>query len=128
MSWIGSMAEFCSSFGAAFIERRAKIKEKRKFIGSTQKDMDIAAYNAVENILKKECLPLNDHVSNHGIKKLCETLPKKDHFKSQFAIDANPGPNKRELCVYLLKGIVTYLCTENPSDLIRAATYTMLVC
>ncbi len=125
MSWLNSVGEFCGSFGASFIERRARIK--RKGFGSSKADGDIAAYNAVNEDLK-ECLPIDDHVTRRGLRAVCHSLKKNDHFGAQLAIDANPGSHKREICVYLLKSVVVYLSSENPPDLVRTATYTMIAC
>ena len=125
MGWLVSVGEFCGSFGASFIERRARIKQRG--FGSTKADGDIAAYNAVNEGLK-DCLPTDDHVIRRGLSAVFHSLKKNDHFGGQLAIDANPGPRKREICIYLLKYAVTYLCSEDPADLIRAATYTMIAC
>lgn len=119
MSWFSSVSEFCGSFGASFLERRG--------FGSSKANGDIAASNAVNEGLK-ECLPIDTHVTRRGLKAVCHSLKKNDHFGAQLAIEANPGPSKREICVYLLKSVVLYLCSENPADLIRAATYTMIAC
>lgn len=104
---------------------RAKTKQRR--LGSTKADVDIAAYNAVNEGLK-DCILLDNHVTKRGLRELCNALKKNDHLGAQLAIDANPGPLKREICIHLLKYAVTYLCSENPIDLIRAATYTMIAC
>lgn len=125
MSWFASVGEFCGSFGASFIERRARTK--RRGFGSTKADVDIAAYNAVNEGLK-DCLPIEDHVTRRGLRAVCHSLKKNDAFGGQLAIDTNPGPRKREICVHLLKYAVIYLCSEDPADLIRAATYTMIAC
>ena len=125
IGWISSVGEFCGSFGASFLERRARTK-KRKF-GSTKADYDIAAYNAVKEGLQ-DCIPIEDHVTRPGLKQLCTALNRNDHLGAQFAIDANPGLQKREICVYLLKYAAAYLCSEDPADMIRAATYTMIAC
>lgn len=125
MGWLTSVGEFCGSFGANFIERRARTK--RRGFGSSKADGDLAAYTAVTEGLK-ECLPIDDHVTRRGLKAVCHSLKKNDHFGAQLAIDSNPGSYKREICVYLLKSVVVYLCSENPSDLVRAATYTMIAC
>ena len=125
MGWLSSVGEFCGSFGASFIERRARIKQRG--FGSSKADADIAAYNAVNEGLKG-CLPIDDHVKRRGLKAVCHFLKKNDHFGAQLAIDANPGPRKREICVFLLKSAVTYLCSDDPTDIVRAATYTMIAC
>lgn len=125
IGWIGNAGEFLGSFGASFIEHRARIKRRR--IGSSKTDVDIAAYNAVNEGLKT-CIPLEDHVNRRGLRQLCQALKKNDHLEAQLAIDANPGLRKREICIHLLRYAVTYLCSENPVDLIRAATYTMIAC
>ena len=125
VSLIGNVGEFFGSFGASFIEHRARIKQRR--IGSNKADADIAAYNAVNEGLKT-CIPLEDHVNRRGLRQICTALKKNDHLGAQLAIDANPGLRKREICIHLLKYAVTYLCSENPADMIRAATYTMIAC
>ena len=122
MSWFSSIGEFCGSFGASFIEHRARIKQRG--LGSSKADCDIAPYNAINKGLK-DCLPIDDHVTRRGLRAVCSSLKKKDHFGAQLAIDANPGLGKREICV---KYAVTYLCSEDPVDLIRAATYTTIAC
>jgi hypothetical protein len=125
MSWFSSIGEFCGSFGASFLEHRARTKQRS--LGTKKADIDAAAYIAVNEGLKT-CRPLDDHVTPRGIKKLCYALNKKDHFAAQLAIDANPKPRKREICIHLLNYAVTYLCSKDPADLVRAATYTMLAC
>lgn len=125
MGWFGNAGEFCGSFTANFIERRARTKSRT--LGSTRADADNAAYDAITKGLG-DCLPMEDHVTRKGLKKLCKSLKKNEHFPAQLAIDANPGLRKREICVALLKLSVTYLCSENPADLVRAATYTMIAC
>lgn len=125
MSWVGSVAEFCGNFGATFIERRARTKTR--MLGSTKADADIAAYQAVNEGLR-DCVPMEDHVTKDGLKVVCKALKKKDHFAAQMAIDANPGARKREICIALLKGAVTYLCSDNPADYVRAATYNLIAC
>ena len=121
MGWLTSIGEFSGSFGASFIERRARIK--RRGFGSTKADGEIAAYNAVNEGLK-DCLPMDDHVTQGGLRALSHSLKKNDHFGAQLAIDANPGPRKREICLHLLKYAVIYLCSEDPADL----RYTMIAC
>ena len=123
MSWFSSIGEFCGSFGASFLTHRERIKQRK--LGSSKADVDIAVYNAVNEGLK-DCLPMDNHVIRRGLRGVCDSMKNKDHFGAQLAIDANPGPRKREICVHLLKYAVTYLCSENPADLIRAATYTMI--
>ena len=122
MSWLDNVGEFCGNFGTSFITRRVRIQQRR--FGSSKADDDIAAYNAVNEGLK-ECLPIDDHVTQRGLKVLGHSLKKNDHFVAQSAIDANPRPGKRE---FLLKSTVTYLCSENPADIVRATTYTMIAC
>ena len=123
---IGSIGEFVGSFGKAFITHRQRTKRRSLIRHKT--DIDITHYDMVNEGLRKDCAPIEDHVSRIGLKKLCRALIKKDQFKAQLAIDANPGLNKRQICVVMLKGVVTYLCTEDPSEMIRAATYTMIAC
>ena len=125
LGWISGFSEFCGSFGASFIEHRARIRKRR--IGSTKADTDIAAYKAVNEGLKA-CIPMEDHVTRPGLRHLCTALKKNDHFAAQLAIDANPGPRKRDFCIFLLKSAVCYLCSDDPADLVRAATYTMIAC
>lgn len=125
MSWLGNAGEFFGSFTASFLERRARTKSRT--LGSTKADADIAAYNAVTKGLF-DCLPMEDHVTRKGLYEVCQSLKKTDHFAAQLAIDANTGLRKRDICVALLKISVTYLCAENPADLVRAATYTMIAC
>lgn len=126
MGWLGSAGEFLGSFGASFIEHRARTKQRT--LRSSKTDGDIAAYNAVTKGLKEDCIPMDDHVTRTGLKAVCKSLKKNDHLAAQLAIDANPGLRKREICVYLLKYTVTYLCSEKPSDLVRGATYTIIAC
>lgn len=125
MGWFDNAGEFFGSFGASFLERRARTKSRT--LGSTKADGDSAAYHAVTKGLE-DCLPMEDHVTRRGLKDVYKSLKMNDHFPAQLAIDANPGPRKREICIALLKISVTYLCSENPSDLVRAATYTMIAC
>ena len=125
MSWLGNVGEFIGSFGASFVERRARTKSRT--LGSTRADADTAAYNAVTKGLG-DCLPMEDHVTRKGLKEVCKSLKMNDHLPAQLAIDANSGLRKREICVALLKLSFTYLCSENPADLVRAATYTMIAC
>ena len=87
MGWLGSASEFLGSFGASFLEHRARTK--RRMLGSSKADVDIAAYEAVNNGLK-DCLPINDHVSQPGLRSLCNSLKMKDHLGAQLAIDGNP--------------------------------------
>lgn len=125
MSWLGSAGEFFGNFGASFLERRARTKSRT--LGSTKADVDLAAYNAVTKGLG-DCLPMEDQVTRRGLNAVCNSLKMKDHFPAQLAIDANPGPRKRDICIALLKFAVTYLCSEDPVDSVRAATYTMISC
>ena len=127
MSWVtGFTSEFLGNFAGAFIERRARTKTRT--FSTPGGDRDIAAYDVVDKGLKKICPPMEDHVTNRGLKQVCMALKKSDHFGAQLAIDSNPGPRKREICIFLLKSTVTYLCTENPADIVRAATYTLIAC
>ena len=127
MSWFGNFAgEFFGNFAGAFIERRAITKSRT--LGATKGDRDIIAYKAVNEGLSKMCLPIEDHVNERGLKQVCWALKKSDHFAAHLAIDANPGPRKRDLCIFLLKATVTYLCTKDSSDIVRGATYTMIAC
>jgi hypothetical protein len=125
MGWLGNAGEFLGSFGASFVEHRARTK--RRTLGSSKADGDIAAYDAVTKGLK-DCLPMDDHVTRRGLRAVCNSLKRNDHLGAQLAIDANPGLRKREICVYLLKSAVTYLCSEDPSNLVRGATYTIIAC
>lgn len=125
MGWLGDAGEFFGNFGASFLERRARTKSRT--LWSTKADADVAAYNAVTEGLG-DCLPMEDHVTRRGLKALCNSLKMKDHFPAQLAIDANPGPRKRDICIALLKLSVAYLCSKDPADLVRAATYTMIYC
>lgn len=128
IGWIGNVGEFFGSFGVSFIKHRARTKQRRiGRIGSSTADADIAVYNAVNEGLKT-CIPLDDQVNRRGLRQLCSALKRKDHFGAQLTIDANPRLHKREICIHLLKYAVIYLCSENPADIIRGATYTMIVC
>jgi hypothetical protein len=127
MSFFGDYAgEFFGNFAGAFIERRARTKSRT--FGATKGDRDITAYKAVNEGLSKMCLPIEDHVNKRGLKQVCSALKKSDHFAAHLAIDSNPGLRKRDVCIYLLKATVTYLCTKDPADIVRAATYTMIAC
>lgn len=128
IGWIrvGNVSEFLGNFWANFLVHRARTKTR--FTGSTKADEAINAYNAINKGLKENCLPLDDHILKSGLKQTCRALKNNDHFGAQVAIDANPGPRKRDICIALIKIVVTYLCSESPSDLVRSATYTMLAC
>ena len=123
MGWLGNVGEFCGSVAASFVECRARTKSRT--LGSTKSDADAAAYNAVTKGLE-DCLPMEYHVTQKGLKNVCKYLKMNEHLPAQLAIDANPRPRKRGICVALLKLTVTYLCSENPKDLVSAATYTMI--
>lgn len=123
---VGSIGEFVGSACKAFLTHRQRTK--RRSIIRHKTDIDISYHYMVNEGLGKDCAPLEDHVSRIGLKKVCQALKNKDQFKAQLAIDANPGLNKRQICVVMLKGVATYLCTEDPSEIIRAATYTMIAC
>ena len=125
MPWLTSTGEFIGGFTASFLERRARTKSRLS--RSTIEDGNRAAYDVLNKGLR-ECTPMNDHVTRKGLKELCRALKSDDSSGALIAIEANPGPRKRDLCLALLKLSVIYICSENPSDLIRAATYTIIDC
>lgn len=126
MVWgMKSLGEFCGSFVSSFMERR-KITQQRGF-GTSEADIHVGAAENIER-LRENCLPIEDHVTRRGLKQVYSALNRKDHFAAQLGIDANPGPSKTDICITLLKATVSYLCSDNAADRIRAATYTMIAC
>lgn len=126
MVWgVSEWTQFWGSMGASFIEHRAKTKQRS--IGSSKADMDIAAQGAIDQSLI-HCLPINDHVTEKGLTQLCVALKRNDHLAAQLAIDSNPGLRKRDICIFLLKSSISYLCSEDPADLVRSATYNLIGC
>lgn len=134
VGWIGHFSKFCGTFASSFMTHREKINRERKFPGignaDTNSNGDPITIGIYETVTSgtKDCSPLSDHISDLGRKKLCKALRTKNMFGSHMAIRNNPGPMKREICIAVLKLASTYLCSENPSELIRAATYTALAC
>lgn len=121
MGWLASAGEFLGSFGTSFIERRARTKCRK--LGSTKADGEITAYNAVTKDLI-DCLPMEEQVTRRVLNDVCKSLKITYDFPAQLAIDANPGPRQREIFIALLK--LSYLCSKNPSEIVGAATYTMI--
>jgi hypothetical protein len=124
---MGWMKELCGTFITSFLDHRAKTK-KRTLLGK-KTDHAISVYDAVNEGRKNDCNPISDHISDLGRKKLCRALRKKNQFGAHMAIENNPGVNRLEVCLTVLRVASTYLCTtEDASEIIRAATYTMLAC
>jgi hypothetical protein len=126
MALFRNLGEFGGNFVAAFVERRARIKARS--LGMMKADQDVAAYQGVKEGLEAMCLPMEDHVTKRGLNQVCSALKNSDTFAASLAIDANPGPGKREVCIAFLKASVVYLCSNDPSDMVRAATYNLIGC
>jgi hypothetical protein len=56
VGWLGSVGEFVGNLGASFLQHRARTK--MRMIGASKADMDIAVYNAVNEGLLKDCIPI----------------------------------------------------------------------
>lgn len=124
MSWLGNVGEFCGSFAAAFVKRRAITKSRT--LGSTKEDEIFHLSTVMSEGLGNECLPIEDHVTRRGLNQVCKALETKDNFRADKAIAANPGPNQRLFCLKLINYAVTHACSENAINSIRAATFNLL--
>lgn len=114
-------------FSGNFMAHRARTK--RRGLGIPTDDRDIAAYNAVNEGLKNDCLSIvDDQITEKAKKLLCKALKQGDPFEANLAIDGNPGFRKRPVCIALLKLTVTYLFSENLNDMVRSAKYNLLGC
>jgi len=120
-------SEFFGSASMSFLEHREKIKKRNININVFSADEAAIKYKEIDH-LKLACLPIDDHITRRGLNKLCHALKGKNHIEAQFVIGDNPGLRKREVCLLLLRGVSLYLCQEDPSALVRAATYTLIGC
>jgi len=121
----GYIGEYCVTFLVNYREHRARCKRRLRL--ASDDDRLIATKDSIEKGLG-DCVPDSDHIANVGKRQLCKALKNDDHFGSMLAIDANPGPRKRDVCIVILKLACAYICKEDAVDAIRGATFTYLAC
>lgn len=119
-------AKVFGTFYASSKTHKAKIDAERSFV--TKYETNMAVSRSIEETFKSTtCKPLiDDHITETGARQVLKALKKSDHFGAQLAIDANPGKNKNQICIAMLKLAITIICSENSTDLIRSATYVAL--
>lgn len=122
----GCIGEFVGNAAASFVARKEQ-NDKAK-VNILKADEAINNYKQIENTLNRNCQPIDDHVTRQGLNQLCSALKKNDNFGAQLAIDSNPGLRKRDVCIIVLKGVSLYLSTQDPSSMVRAATYNLIGC
>lgn len=81
-----NLNELVRYFWSSFLEGRARTKSRK--LGSSKADADIAIYEAINKSLE-DCLPMEDHVTRYGLKKICKSLKMKKHFQARFRISIN---------------------------------------
>lgn len=121
--WFSKVGEFTASFYAHYTAHKAKIDAQRRF--AKLEDVQLSSFQGAKTALEgSDCFPIvESQVTKKGAKLIQKALLNHDEFGANLALDANPGINKKQVCIAMLKQLITVACSENVSTVIRSATY-----
>lgn len=102
---------FMWNFGRGLFDkiRETKERELKDFTNKiTAADGSIERSN--ERLLAEECHPIEDHVSERGLGKMCRKLKKSQLHQAQAIAELNRTPSSTRICIEILKmGIALYI-------------------
>lgn len=128
MGWLKGVGEFCGGFLAGHTERREKIKQRKLITAFVRDQNEVGDITQMALSVKSpDCMPFVDtQISKKGAKKVLKLVRACKVQEAQSVADLYPGTNRKELCMLALKLAIRFSCADDPIDLIRSATYTVL--